>query len=1478
MTETRRRIKAYQEALPALRERVAAVALLMVMSLTMMVSASFAWVTLSVAPEISGVSTSVAANGNLEIALVPTDGSKPADSDVGDSNLAILERNATWGNLINLSDPVYGLDNLTLRPAQLNSASLLTSPLYGAVYAQDGRIEKLNSNFAYTTWVLPTEEKPGYFEVSENSGVRAISSVKIEAVGAEQIYLNMVTAAQDKNLAAGSKYTGMGNNTTYMQSLATMMGLYMTARMNPDEASLNNPTCEIADVQNLAEMYSTFLEAFDAEADAMAALANLTLFLLHGEGNYEAYDADGIYATTEAQLKAKGIQISNLDQFIKDRNVIESDYAKLKAICEAGGDIVWQDSGLNAIVNNLVNVGACTIGSDNTPISSIGASNALSYLSGTQEARITNGILYRFEERCGSYIGVKGLGISATVKRMGITVPATVTANIQTSASREYNLFNNDLMYAQGQNTGDYKGGIAVAEDTYGLAIDLWVRTNASGSFLILEGNILTEKQTVRAMGEDANGNEVELYTISFTDGETGETTTSDVYQSEGVWYHAIGHTTLTEEEQELDLEPREKYVEIETVIGYEGENRIWEDSQFMSVNSTSQGSGSCYVYYADTPEDQAKSLRLLQAMQVAFIDEKGTLLGIAEMDTEHHYAESGRVTVPLVLKSDSLVYGQDSSGNSLYAIMPLEQNVATRITALVYLDGTKLTNEEVLAAADIQGKLNIQFGSSKTLVHAEDEKLYSAQRVVSAEVDQTKFNYDTASASNPMTTNVTIHVDGDEPSTVTAFFMRAINATQGSREETITFTKESGSTWKAAYTFEYPGQYVLRTVRLDGVDYDLTNTPTVTVEGFSIESLSCTQATNGVVEVLTAQSSSSVDVRLKFVTDDPSKMPSTVQGRFLRDDGTAANIEFVMDPTTQYWNGVATFHTSGEYNLQYLVLDGQYFELAEGMWQKANVYLGMQVAVYTTSPQNFKYVPSEMTENQKNLGMQVIIMDNTGAEMKNLVGAQLNYGMKGSATNKMNTDLTWNASKGYYEGELHTEKPGIYQFSNVVYGSNTITRASTSPVFTILSPEPPEYFDHLTEANQYKPNNDAVMNVRITNSSAATVEALIINQKDNSEHWVTGTIGGEFTSADGKSVNNWNFKIPTDANGYQDGNWKLTELKLWDVFGKDGTAYTEENPLSITLPANANNVTKVVSRINVSFAQGQSKNFGKDGDTVTGLFMQSYTISGLNVDISDFEGMPVSPSSVQLVFEYSGGSDTHGGYTSASLNNATAGATITVSLVADATGTHFVQTEDQAIVFAGSYTTKFSYTINGVTKTFTSGTDTFPPNAPVFSVWSKSPTVAITEVSPTGEIEAHTKANSNDDASVTVPGFTSTSATVYYKCDKTGGCSPKHKFTQPTVTIALDQIGYAARAELSFGADVHLYSEKAGTSKTPFTWTSNGTCVRYVGLYSSKGSNSNDERTTAGTITATALTLYDASGNSYTFTLATPITIYNPY
>ena len=128
MTQTKRNIKELKAALPRVREKVISVAILLALSVTMMASVSYAWYTLSLAPEVSSITTQVSSNGSLAVALAGLYDEKgnliePLASAIGDSFSAdgqtTVNANLTWGNLSNLSNN-YGIENLVLRPATLN--------------------------------------------------------------------------------------------------------------------------------------------------------------------------------------------------------------------------------------------------------------------------------------------------------------------------------------------------------------------------------------------------------------------------------------------------------------------------------------------------------------------------------------------------------------------------------------------------------------------------------------------------------------------------------------------------------------------------------------------------------------------------------------------------------------------------------------------------------------------------------------------------------------------------------------------------------------------------------------------------------------------------------------------------------------------------------------------------------------------------------------------------------------------------------------------------------------------------------------------------------------------------------------------------------------------------------------------------------------------------------------------------------------
>lgn len=1537
MNQTQKNIKAYKAALPDLRERVIAVALLLAMSLAMMTSATFAWLTISASPELTAVNTTVASNGNLEIALVQGDGTKePAASAVGDSLLDIAERNVTWGNLVNLSDESYGLDNLTLRPAQLNRTALLTNPLYGAVYTADGRIQTLTSNFAYTQWIPPEGNIPGYFEVSKRFGVRAISSTKIVAHGFDQVYRVMKEDAIASNTMAGNAYLDIAGDKGYMENLAYIIGTHMTATINSsasDPADLRNPTLDPSSIETLIEMYGKFLEAMDKEADAMAKLLNFQLLIKYGMNNYTplsaeylmSRDANGNFTTTQAVLESQGLRITDLGEFHSDYKQLETDIKALKNLSESGlyqykylttnaeGKEVQDPAirDMNEIINALVNLNACTL--NGTLISKISTTDAAAYNNKSCKAVLTNGVLWEFERRTGAniYVGEeynsrKGLKVQATayISSLNWRQSGTIYAIIYTSQNAEKmgtepvdSLFLQDLAYAESQFSGAI-GGTESATDTYGMAIDLWVRTNAPGTYLTLEGNVLTEQVEEPVTGKNANGVEVPLYTFTQTipsavEGEEPSTYEIDVYKVETKdadgnvtkteWYNANTHVAYTAEELQGQT-PIAKMQIQDIVIGYEGENRVWDrdSNSLISVNATTQGSGSCYVYYADTPEDQAQSLELLKSMKVVFIDGNGKLLAEAYMDTERIYAVNGRVTVPLMLSSSSINLGVDEDNDTIYAITAMEQNVAKRITALIYLDGTGLDNEDVLAAAAIQGQLNIQFGTSEVLEPIRNEDLENAERSATAVVDINYFDYDTHEGE--MKVNVTLTIDGDLPKTVTGFFMRAISESQGSREESRTFapTGNSGE-YTASFTFDGPGTYVLRTVRLDGVDYDLQGeVPTVTVEGFSISSLSCEEANEDrVMTVMTASNTTTAHLNLSFETHDINRMPTKVQGRYVKngDETTTVTVDFNLNATTQVWTGAATFRQSGEYTLQYLLLDGEHTALPENKQQHANVALGMRVYVSTGSPTRFIYKPSE-EEFPDYLNMKVKVMDNTGAEKAGLNNVWLYYSAQGSGNRYMRAELTWNPSTEYYEGQFipasDTAGPGNYNFTYVGVGDSTLTTATSYPTFQIMSPNPPAYVTTTTTGFQFNTSGTATMNVHLTDAAGATIQATIHSVNENKDHLVIGTQTGESVTEDGTITAVYSFTIPNGISGStQDGDWQLTGLTIWDAFAPDGTEYTEDDPLEIDL-SKTNNTTKVVAAVKVTFPAGQSLTLGKDATgKVTGQLLQTFPVDGLNVSITDYFGNPLVNekgqamiSNVALQYVYKNGSClTNGGYSGNGLTNATEGATISIPLDQVTGGTKFSQSSAVNFLYAGNYDVTFTYSLNGMPQSHSGATKI--SNTPEISVWTVAPSVRIT---------AAQYANKGSDNGSS---FTDTATTVVFRETTEKVCSiTYYNYTPGKVTITMSGYGYASEIKMEFTTSnqdgkVHLYPEGQqddGTSTNAYVWTGNTGCARYIGWWESK--TGSDEKAAAGILTGTKLIV---TYGSMTFEVDVPdITITN--
>ncbi len=151
MAKTKRKV-----AMPSgIRSKLTAAVAMLLVSLILLVSSTYAWFTLSTAPEVKNITTTVAGNGSLEIALMPQDGlfgsiKNGLSSTVGGGTVDIVTANTTWGNLVVLSDLSYGLGMINLNPAALDINADGTfkdpaKPIAVPVFGGDGRIEKTDS-------------------------------------------------------------------------------------------------------------------------------------------------------------------------------------------------------------------------------------------------------------------------------------------------------------------------------------------------------------------------------------------------------------------------------------------------------------------------------------------------------------------------------------------------------------------------------------------------------------------------------------------------------------------------------------------------------------------------------------------------------------------------------------------------------------------------------------------------------------------------------------------------------------------------------------------------------------------------------------------------------------------------------------------------------------------------------------------------------------------------------------------------------------------------------------------------------------------------------------------------------------------------------------------------------------------------------------------------------------------------------------
>ncbi|MCC8120529.1 MAG: hypothetical protein LIO42_00710, partial [Oscillospiraceae bacterium] len=783
----------------------------------------------------------------------------------------------------------------------------------------------------------------------------------------------------------------------------------------------------------------------------------------------------------------------------------------------------------------------------------------------------------------------------------------------------------------------------------------------------------------------------------------------------------------------------------------------------------------SCYVFYYSSAEELTNDLNLLSAMKVVFFNtQTGTKLATASFDTGNYYENSaGRVTVPLVVDhTDANVYSEvtgtqeveqldesgdvvtDESGNPVmetvetlsytYYITELTQNQAVPITALLYVDGTGVENEDSMAASDLTGSLNLQFASSATLVSAgsEDSELYSASVSLSAEADKTEHTW--GMDDDNQTTVVTLTVEGSSPSSVTAAYGRQVNSgTQALKQETVSLVRstEDESVWTMTYEFPSAGTYVLTHVTLDGMEYELEEPITVTVAGLTLNSVSWDYSSASQT-VLTADSSVKVPVTVNFASEYTGEQ--TVRAAFVSSSGKYVYATLTSEDG-QAWSGSATITASGTYTLKYFYVGSDIYDIPETMQKTLVTYMGLRTTVRLSSA-SFNEGTTQITYEDGGsytVSVSVTLTDNGGSVLRNIAGSGglaegsailLRYGKTGSSTAYLETALTWSSTSSSYTGQFEVNGIGVYSFSQLTIGDQTVTSSTSAPslVSAYYVEAEPEYAANLTESTQTVIGGTGSFAVQMLNTDVGWSVKAVVKNVDNVGVNELYTLDGEITASEEASgLTTWTFPAVDSAGNSLEGNFQLMELQLYPVtYAADGSG--TEGELSGAINVEDQGITaKIVTTVYITQTYGLADESvgtvttaytgasvtAESAITLTGskatsissvtsstaasgnfYAVASYDLSELTVVLADFEGEAVEGLAVtDLEYELDADSTEDYGYTIVyNASQAPLSATLTAEESAD--GVTYTFGED-AIGFNlwGEYDATLTYTVGDV-------------------------------------------------------------------------------------------------------------------------------------------------------------------------------------
>ena len=506
-------LAATEENRCSLKKRLMAVFSMLMVAVIMTVTTSYAWLVLSIAPEVTGITTTIGANGSLEIALLSKDTfSDPNTVQTPGVGMSLSNNNSaanyTWGNMVDLNDKSYGLQDITLYPARLNikgtagnytvdrNEGMLLIPSYGS----DGRISTLKGNTVTGSY----DQKGSFYSYADAQyGVRAIGnafSYSVQSSALNQAKKNISTYASSAITAAKGSVSG--------DAVQNLLLKFATG-----DASFT-----VEDIEVLEAMIADLTVAEDYIEDALRqGLVAVAASAVAEEAQFTAVQAILLDKSTSIRailnsdaFKAFG-SIGIPDQFMDWVNAhasMENNLTTAANKCVAlKSDIATADkAAVKAVLDYLMNLDKVLVGDKN--FSDMTKDDLMGMVATGIELTLA-----------------PGSGIFATIADFAGNYSAQISGfvSMKTASAGSSNLalllaFVNTLSAADGGSTAaDVK-----LENLYGYVLDLAFRCNAFQSDLLLQTagtqRIYDDSESDSTLG---GGSYMEFTTMDGIDAET---------------------------------------------------------------------------------------------------------------------------------------------------------------------------------------------------------------------------------------------------------------------------------------------------------------------------------------------------------------------------------------------------------------------------------------------------------------------------------------------------------------------------------------------------------------------------------------------------------------------------------------------------------------------------------------------------------------------------------------------------------------------------------------------------------------------------------------------------------------------------------------------------------------------------------------------------------------------------------------------